>query len=188
MSKMYKRGAPAEVEPVMVNGLRIEAAHDGYFAEVEQRGGYIVAYDHATGERLWQLLVYETKYIEGKETDVQDILIYQMRMSKKGLKIVNELEQTYLVNLEEKTVLHLVFESAELRDFHVRCNPVCNPLQRLQRFYRSHSHRPQRGKQAHTSEQVHQVPDQYQGLFQTNALHFRLLTKLARSDQVIDND
>lgn len=107
MSKMYKRGAPAEVEPVMVNGLRIEAAHYGYFAEVEQRGGYIVAYDHATGERLWQLLFYETKYIEGKETDVQETFIYQMRMSKKGLKIVNELEQTYLVNLEEKTVVRL---------------------------------------------------------------------------------
>ena len=52
------RPAPPVIDPVEVSGVRYQQDTDALRHGGDQRGGYLVAIDPATGARLWMLKVY----------------------------------------------------------------------------------------------------------------------------------
>ena len=106
MSKLSKRAGPDPVEPVLIDGIRIEAVHWGKGLGSGQNGGYIAAYDTSTGERLWTLQVYQTDYDRQRERDVQDVFISHLSVNEPGgeLRVIDEEGREYIVNLLSRTV------------------------------------------------------------------------------------
>lgn len=107
MSLMRKRGGPPEVWAVIANGVRIEALNDYAQNSAVQPGGYIAGFDVQNNARLWVLQVYPVVYESGRETDVQDVYITRLILSKKGLKVVDEWDRRFLVDLASLTVSRL---------------------------------------------------------------------------------
>lgn len=52
------RPAPPVVEPVLIDGVRYQQDTEALSHGGDQRGGYLVAVDSASGARLWMLKVY----------------------------------------------------------------------------------------------------------------------------------
>lgn len=99
-----KRVAPPEVEPVLIDGLRIEAVHWGRSRGFGQNGGYIAAIDPASGEEVWTLNVYTVAYNPALEEDVQDVFIETMQAVDGNLVIADEEGRRYRVDVATKTV------------------------------------------------------------------------------------
>ncbi len=104
MKILAKRRGPDPVEAVVINGVRFEAIHFGDELGVDQNGGYVVAYDENTNARLWILKVYETKYDPKWEKDVQDTFITSLGNSGGKLKVVNERDRRFLVDIVSKKI------------------------------------------------------------------------------------
>ena len=102
--KLGKRAGPDSVGPVELHGMRIQVPHNGRAIGVEQNGGYIEAVDAVTGAHLWYLRIYETKYIKGKERDVQDVFIVKMGVRDRLLRIKEEYRRVYEVDVCKKSV------------------------------------------------------------------------------------
>ena len=102
--KLSKRMGPDPVEPVELHGMRIHVPHYGQEIGVEQNGGYIEAVDAITGNHLWYLMIYETKYIKGKERDVQDVFIVQIGVRDGFLRVKEEFGRVYVVDVLNKSV------------------------------------------------------------------------------------
>jgi hypothetical protein len=102
-----KRVGPPEVPPVTVGRMRIEAMHWGKDRGLGQNGGYIAAFDRASGNELWTLKVYDVHYDPKMESDVQDIFIKSMSKSFFGqkLKITDEHDRRYVIDLDTQKVL-----------------------------------------------------------------------------------
>ncbi len=83
-----KRIAPPQVAPVLLGGLRIEVVHWGKERGLEQNGGYLEAFDRATGAARWLLRVYAIDYDPALEGDVQDLFIEQLKTGPGGTLIV----------------------------------------------------------------------------------------------------
>lgn len=101
-----KRVAPTEVPPVQIGNVRYEVVHWGRRRGWPQNGGYIVACDAATGKELWTLQVYESKYDDAMESDVQDVFITAMSRTLFGgkLSITDENGRMYRVDPATRTV------------------------------------------------------------------------------------
>jgi hypothetical protein len=100
-----KRVAPPDVPPVLFRGVRIEAIHWGRERNFKQNGGYIAAFDPASGRELWTLKVYDLVYDPKMEEDVQDVFIRKMtKVSPSGLLIVDEKGRRYRVDVKARTV------------------------------------------------------------------------------------
>lgn len=106
MSKMAKREGPADVDPVSVGGIRFEALHWGKKEGLDQNGGYIVAIDPKSEERLWTLKIYDVVYDPERESDVQDVFITRLRKTLFGgkLKVYDEDNRVFVVNPGNKSV------------------------------------------------------------------------------------
>ncbi len=102
--KMSKRIGPDPVEPVELHGMRILVPHSGREIGVAQNGGYIEAVDAITGIHLWHLMVYETKYITGKERDVQDVFIVKIGVRDGLLRVKEEYGRVYEIDVCKKSV------------------------------------------------------------------------------------
>lgn len=102
--KLSKRIGPDPVESVELNGMRIQVPHYGNEVGVEQNGGYIEAVDAITGSHLWYLMIYETKYINGKERDVQDVFIVKIGVRDGFLRVKEEFGRVYEVDVCQKSV------------------------------------------------------------------------------------
>ena len=99
------RMAPADVEPAIIGDTRFEAIHFGRDRDLDQDGGYIGAYDVKTGEELWTLKVYTTKYNSKMERDVQDVFILQLEPEGDRLLVIDEHHKRYVVDVANRTVL-----------------------------------------------------------------------------------
>ena len=100
-----KRVAPPDVPPVVFRGVRIEAIHWGRERNFKQNGGYIAAFDPASGRELWTIKVYDVVYDPKMEEDVQDVFIRKMtKISPSGLLIVDEKGRSYRVDVKARTV------------------------------------------------------------------------------------
>jgi hypothetical protein len=100
-----KRAAPADVPPVVIGDVRIEALHWGRAEGLPHNGGYIAAFDSASGRKLWKLKVYGVAYQRGRETDVQDVFIRSMTETAPGqLLIIDEKGRRYRVDVKARTV------------------------------------------------------------------------------------
>lgn len=101
-----KRVAPPAVEPVVIGKLRFEPLPWGRERGLGQNGGYIAAYDDASGAELWILKVYHISYDPSLEEDVQDVFIASMSKTLFGgkLRITDEKGRRYTVDPDTRTV------------------------------------------------------------------------------------
>ena len=84
----FKRRAPKEVTPIVINNIR-------YTAPVDQMG-YIVAKNAITDSVLWRKQVYTIHY-DNSEKDVQDIFIDSLYVKGKNLMAHTERGKVYLI-------------------------------------------------------------------------------------------
>ncbi len=79
MSQKSGSRIPApRVAPVCSAGVRYEQVANGLRAGFEQMGGYLAAFDEASGKQLWTLKVYDNVRKADKEGDVQDVFFRSM--------------------------------------------------------------------------------------------------------------
>lgn len=96
-----KRLGPTQVEAVRALGLRIEAVHWGRERGLGQNGGYIEAFDQATGKQVWLKRVYAIDHDPHMEEDGQDRFIKQMALAADGhtLQVTDERGQRFEIDL-----------------------------------------------------------------------------------------
>lgn len=100
-----ERSEVPEPGPVTRDGVRYEALPWGKARGLGQNGGYIAAYDVASGRELWLLKVYEVSYDGEREDDKQDIFIEELRLQGKGtLVVTDERGRVHRVDLARRTV------------------------------------------------------------------------------------
>jgi hypothetical protein len=72
-------------------------------AGFEQMGGYLAAYDEATGQQLWTLKVYDNQRVP-KEGDVQDVFFKSMTLQADGTPLIeNERRARFVVDPKART-------------------------------------------------------------------------------------
>lgn len=104
MKKSSSRIPAPPVAVIKVGGVRYEQIKNGLLEGFDQMGGYLAAYDDASGEQLWTLKVYENQRIQGKEGDAQDIFFKSMALQAHGnLLIENERGGWFIVDTVNRT-------------------------------------------------------------------------------------
>lgn len=104
MQKSGSRIPAPTVPPVTTGGVRYEQVKNGLMAGFDQMGGYLAAYDEASGQQLWTLKVYDNKRLPGKEGDVQDVFFKSMTLQPDGtLLIENERRARFVVDVKART-------------------------------------------------------------------------------------
>jgi len=99
------RSAPVRLPPVEIDGVRYEQVMNGLRIGMPERCGYLSATDVKSGERLWVIRVYEVKYDEKLERDVQDVYFTSMQALPGGkLGIENESGQKFVVDPKDRSV------------------------------------------------------------------------------------
>ena len=99
-----KRAGPAEVAPVVMDHLRFGVIHFGKEEGLDQNGGYIVATDLKTGEKLWTLKVYANTTNPDLEADVQEVFISKLKKTGHLLQVTDEKGRRYLVDPKTRSV------------------------------------------------------------------------------------
>jgi hypothetical protein len=97
-----KRAAPQSVTPLVFEGVRYEAPH--FSNPCGQNGGCVVAYDVATGVRLWFLTIYCVTYDPGVESDVQDVFITSLTSGDGVVLINSETDHHFSIDLGTRSV------------------------------------------------------------------------------------
>ena len=95
---LAKRLAPAEVEPVIHQGVRYIAPND------DGRRGYIEAWDVQTNKRLGDLTIFTNRIDPRLEEDVQWVFIKALNIRNGALVVTSERDKIYRVDLKTKTV------------------------------------------------------------------------------------
>jgi len=101
---------PAPPAPVVVGGMRYEAVPWGRMRGLGQNGGYLAAYDVASGRELWLFKVYDVKYDvkyrPEMEEDKQDVFIEDLALDAQGrLRVTDERGEVYRVDLAQPALL-----------------------------------------------------------------------------------
>jgi hypothetical protein len=93
------------VAPVEIDGIRYEQDTESYRHGGDQPGGYLVAIDPKTGNRLWMLKVYPVE--DHRAAGVTGGGLYFSSMARvpgeKTLEIVNEAGGRYRVDIARRT-------------------------------------------------------------------------------------
>ena len=95
---LAKRLAPAEIEPVIHQGVRYIAPND------DGRRAYIEAWDVQTNKRLWDLTIFTNRIDPTLEEDVQWVFIKELNIRDGALLVTSERDKIYRVDLQTKTV------------------------------------------------------------------------------------
>jgi hypothetical protein len=104
MNKSGSRIPSPAVAPVKAGGVRFEQVSNGLLAGFEQMGGYLAAYDDASGRQLWTLKVYDNRRSLDREGDVQDVFFKAMSLRPDGtLLIENERGARFVVDPAART-------------------------------------------------------------------------------------
>jgi hypothetical protein len=90
MSKSSSRIPAPVISPVVLGSTRFEQVRNGLQAGLDQMGGYLAAYDMASGDQLWTLKVYDNQRRPGKEGDVQDIFFKSMETTHTGMLLIED--------------------------------------------------------------------------------------------------
>src|SRR5256884_6316975 len=93
-----KRTAPAQVEPVVYDGIRYVAPND------DGRRAYIEAWDVQTNKKLWDLTIFTNRIDQTLEEDVQWVFIKALNIRDGALIVTSERDKIYGVDLKTKTV------------------------------------------------------------------------------------
>ncbi len=100
-----RRDVP-EPTPVAMNGVRYEAVPWGKVRGLGQNGGYIGAFDEASGRELWLLKVYDVQYEGDMEQDKQDNFITEIAPAGPGLlRVVDERGRSFRVDVGKRLVV-----------------------------------------------------------------------------------
>jgi hypothetical protein len=101
-----KRPAPEPVPDVIYGSSRYSVVHFAVIDGAVINGGYVEAHDDNSGQKLWSVIVYRTRYRADLERDVQDIFITSMVMDAEGkhLIVTNEANQVYRIELVSQKV------------------------------------------------------------------------------------
>lgn len=99
------RPSPPQVEPVVHGGVRYEQDMNSYSHGGTQPGGYLVAMDPATEERLWMLKVYEIPSQDAAGVTTPGRYFRAMRLvpGKDEIEIESEVGGKYLIDLVTRT-------------------------------------------------------------------------------------
>ena len=95
---LAKRVAPANVEPVVYQGVRYIAPND------DGRRAYIEARDVQTNKKLWDLTIFTNRIDPTLEEDVQWVFIKALNIRDGALVVTSERDKIYRVDLKTKTV------------------------------------------------------------------------------------
>lgn len=96
---------PPEVPPVMRDGVQYAQAEDGHTVGLDQVGGVLVATSTNDGKQLWTLSIYGNPLDPKQESDAQWLFFASMDFDPDGrLRIVNEADKTYLVDVKTRKV------------------------------------------------------------------------------------
>ena len=95
---LAKRVAPAEVKPVVHQGIRYIAPND------DGRRAYIEAWDVQTNKKLWDLTIFVNRIDPKLEEDVQWVFIKALRVQDGTLIVTPERGKTYRVDLKTRAV------------------------------------------------------------------------------------
>src|SRR4030095_1605572 len=95
---LAKRVAPAQVEPVIYQGVRYIAPND------DGRRAYIEARDVQTNKKLWDLTIFTNRIDPTLEEDVQWVFIKALNIRVGGLFLTSERDKIYRVDLNTKAV------------------------------------------------------------------------------------
>lgn len=102
--KTSRPSAPV-VEPVEIDGIRYQQDTESFRHGADQPGGYLVAIDLKTGDRLWMLKVYPVQ--DHRAAGVTGGGLYFRSMAvvpgEKVLEIVNEAGGRHRVNVTQRT-------------------------------------------------------------------------------------
>ena len=105
MQKSGSRIPAPKVEPVRIGGVRYEQVPNGLLAGFDQMGGYLSAYDEASGKLLWSLKIYDNRRDPAREGDVQDVFFKSMKAQGDGtLLIENERGKRFVVDPKSRAV------------------------------------------------------------------------------------
>lgn len=99
------RPSPPAVAPVVHDGVRYEQDMQSYRHGGTQSGGYLVAIDQSTGERLWMLKVYEVPSQDAAGVSTPGRYFKSMQLLPDGerIEIQSEVGGKYVVDLRERT-------------------------------------------------------------------------------------
>jgi len=98
---LAKRAQAAKVEPVVYENIRYVAPND------DGRRGYIQAWDTRTEKKLWDLTIYHNFINPFMEEDVQWVFVKKLSVEDGRLKLVDERDREYGVNLKTRVVKRL---------------------------------------------------------------------------------
>ena len=98
---LAKRTAPANVAPVIHEGVRYVAPND------DGRRGYIEAWDVQNNNKLWELTVFANPVDPKFEQDVQWVFIESLSIRDDSLIVTSESGNTYGIDLKTKGIIHL---------------------------------------------------------------------------------
>ena len=99
MKKSGSRIPSPAVAAVSTGNVRYEQVLNGLLAGFDQMGGYLAAYDDASGRQLWTLKVYDNRRLPDREGDVQDVFFKSMSLLPDGtLLIENERGARFIVD------------------------------------------------------------------------------------------
>src|SRR5262249_18470751 len=99
------RPAPPNVPPVEHKGVRYQQDMESFRFGGTQRGGYLVAIDPKTGERLWMLKVHPLTDHNEAGVETPGIYFRSMKLvsGQDALEIENEVGGKYIVDLVGRT-------------------------------------------------------------------------------------
>jgi len=93
------RENPAPVTPVVHNGVK-------YTAPMESMG-VVVAFNAASGAKLWEQKIYDVKIDPALEADIQYVYITTLAIQGNDLIVTNEVGARYAMNLSSRAVRKL---------------------------------------------------------------------------------
>src|SRR6266550_6085536 len=93
-----KRTAPAQVEPVVYEGIRYVAPND------DGRRAHIEAWDVQSNKKLWDLTVFTNRIDPQLEEDVQWFFIDKLGVHDETLIVKSERGITYQIDLKTKAI------------------------------------------------------------------------------------
>jgi hypothetical protein len=99
---LAKRAPPPTVAPVVHGDALYEAPP--FDNPCGQTGGCVVARDTATGNQLWALKVYCTRYDGNLEMDVQDVFITSLTVEGERLMVTDEKKRAFTIDLATRDV------------------------------------------------------------------------------------
>ncbi|GLQ91204.1 hypothetical protein GCM10007901_01540 [Dyella acidisoli] len=93
------------VAPILHKGVRYEQDMQSYSHGGTQSGGYLVAIDPKSGERLWMLKVYEVPSQDAAGVSTPGRYFRTMRLlpERDEIEIENEAGGKYIVDLKQRT-------------------------------------------------------------------------------------